>query len=140
MSSMVERMGRIAAVQELRGAGRLLGKILLDAGKLKAGDAERVLQFARQSGIRFGQACVQLKLAAQSDVAAALSQQFDYPCLISPQGELGDELAAAYRCCCTGSSRNASAWRSSVPRAATGGPTLQPTLPSCLRRSERAPY
>jgi len=96
MSSMIERLGEGAAVPGLLAADRSIGKILLDAGKLKAGDAERALRFAREKSIRFGEACLQLKLVTQADIDAALSRQFDYPYLRPGDTNLSDELVAAY--------------------------------------------
>jgi len=96
MSSMIERLGEGAAPAGLLAADRSIGKILLDAGKLKAGDAERALKFAREKSIRFGEACLQLKLVTQTDIDAALSRQFDYPYLRPGDANLSDELVAAY--------------------------------------------
>jgi len=96
MSSMVERLGNDAPVQGLHIADRSIGKILLDAGKLQPGDAERALRLQKEKGIRFGEACLQLKLLAQSDIDSALSRQFDYPYLRPGDVNLSDELVAAY--------------------------------------------
>lgn len=94
MSSMIERLGEGAP--GLQPTDRSIGKILLDAGKLKAGDAERALRLAKEKSIRFGEACLQLKLVTQADIDAALSRQFDYPYLHPGEANLSDELVAAY--------------------------------------------
>jgi protein-tyrosine kinase len=94
MSSMIERLSETAPVQHF--TDRSIGKILLEAGKLKADDAERALRFAKEKSIRFGEACLQLKLVSQSDIDSALSRQFDYPYLHPGDANLSDELVAAY--------------------------------------------
>jgi len=96
MSNVIERLGQSAPVPGLQSADRSIGRILLDAGKLKAGDAERALHFAREKGIRFGEACLQLRLVTQTDIDAALSRQFDYPYLRPGEANLSEELVAAY--------------------------------------------
>lgn len=94
MSSMIERLSESAP--GLQSTDRSIGKILLDAGKLKAGDAERALRLAKEKSIRFGEACLQLKLVTQADIDTALSRQFDYPYLHPGDANLSDELVAAY--------------------------------------------
>jgi chain length determinant protein tyrosine kinase EpsG len=78
-------------------ADRGIGRILLDAGKLEAGDAERALRLHKEKGIRFGEACVHLGLVTPADVDFALSRQFHYPYLQSGEASLAQELVAAYR-------------------------------------------
>jgi protein-tyrosine kinase len=97
MSSLIERLGDIAPSPNVHAADRCIGKILLDAGKLQPGDAERALRFAKEKGVRFGEACVQLKVVSQADIESALSDQFDYPYLRPGDNELSGELVAAYR-------------------------------------------
>jgi len=97
MSSMIERLSDGPSAPGLvDAADRSIGKILLDAGKLKAGDAERALRLAKEKSIRFGEACVQLKLVTQADIDTALSRQFDYPYLRTGEANLSEELVAAY--------------------------------------------
>jgi protein-tyrosine kinase len=97
MSSMIERLGEIAPPPSVHVADRSIGRILLDAGKLKAGDAERALRLSKEKGVRFGEACIQLKLVNQADIDSALSDQFDYPYLHPGDTKLSGELVAAYR-------------------------------------------
>jgi receptor protein-tyrosine kinase len=96
MSSTIERLGNDASVQGLHTADRSIGKILLDAGKLQHGDAERALRLQKEKVIRFGEACLQLKLVTQADIDSALSRQFDYPYLRSGDANLSAELVAAF--------------------------------------------
>ncbi len=97
MSSMIERLGEETPVPGLHSADRSIGKILLDAGKLKPGDAERALRLSKEKSIRFGAACLQLKLVSQADIDNALSRQFDYPYLHPGEANMSEELVAAYQ-------------------------------------------
>jgi chain length determinant protein tyrosine kinase EpsG len=78
------------------GSGRPLGQILVDAGRLSARDAQRIVEFQSDSRARFGEAGRALDLLTDDDVRYALSVQFDYPYL--PRGSgLSQELVAAHR-------------------------------------------
>ena len=78
------------------GAGQPIGELLIDAGRLSASDAERILAFQRESGLRFGEAGRALGLLTDDDVRFALSIQFQYAYL-TPESLLSRELVAAYR-------------------------------------------
>jgi len=79
---------------------RLIGAILVEEGKLSPGDVERVLDTAREHGIRFGEAAVRLNLVTEEEVRFALAQQFDFPHLVHDREETGlqpsTELVAAF--------------------------------------------
>lgn len=68
----------------------------MDAGKLTAEDAERILRVQREQGLRFGDAAIQLGIITQADVDFAISRQFDYPYLLQGQSEVSAKLVAAY--------------------------------------------
>ena len=72
-----------------------MGAILIDAGRLSAADAERILQFQRERGARFGDSGMALGLLTEDDIRFALSVQFDYPYL-GRDSNLSRELVAAY--------------------------------------------
>lgn len=78
------------------GSGRAMGTILVDAGRLSLPDADRILQFQRTRGARFGDSGVSLGLLTDDDVRFALSVQFDYPYL-GRESNLSRELIAAYQ-------------------------------------------
>ncbi|NMM09526.1 MAG: chain length determinant protein tyrosine kinase EpsG [Polaromonas sp.] len=78
------------------GATRSMGAILIDAGRLSAADAERILQFQRERGARFGDSGMALGLLTDDDIRFALSVQFDYPYL-GRDSNLSRELVAAYQ-------------------------------------------
>jgi protein-tyrosine kinase len=83
---------------KVRNADRSIGAILIDAGRLRVEDAERILNFQRQSSLRFGEAGIELGLINESDVLYALSLQFNYPYLQSgPEQPISSEVVAAYR-------------------------------------------
>ena len=81
-----------------RGADRSIGAILVDSGRLKPQDAERILQLQKEEDLRFGEAGIRLGLLTEADILYALSLQFDYPYLPSgPSRPVSEELVAAYR-------------------------------------------
>jgi len=97
-------MGEVLSEDVLQGAEartpqieQKLGKLLLDAGKLNAHDAERVLRLQKSEGLRFGDAAIKLGLVKESDIQQALAQQFDYPYLAAGVGGLSPTLVAAYQ-------------------------------------------
>ena len=75
---------------------RAIGAILIDAGRLKPEDAERILRLQREKGLRFGDAAIPLGLLTQADIEFALSRQFDYPYLLRGQSDVSEDLIAAY--------------------------------------------
>jgi len=72
-----------------------MGDLLRNARGLTASQLNQIATYQNESGLRFGQAAVALKLATDDDVLWALSQQFHYP--YSPQGrsDAYPELVAA---------------------------------------------
>lgn len=74
-----------------------IGAWLLDAGKIDAKDAERILALQKQQGIRFGDAAKALGLITDSDIQAALSHQFDFPILGDSDNYFSADLIAAYQ-------------------------------------------
>ena len=73
-----------------------MGAILMDARRLSAANAERILQFQQERGARFGDSGVALGLLTDDDIRFALSVQFDYPYL-GRDSNLSRELVAAYQ-------------------------------------------
>ena len=61
--------------------GRSIGALLIDAGRLTAENAEKILRLQKEKGMRFGDAALQLKLLTEDDILFALARQFDYPYL-----------------------------------------------------------
>lgn len=75
---------------------RTIGRILIDMGKLRPGDALRVFKLAREKGLRFGEAARKLRLVTEADVQYALSVQFNFPYLNGARSALSPELGVAY--------------------------------------------
>lgn len=75
---------------------RSIGALLIDGGKLSPADAERVLRHQRLTGLRFGEAALQLGVVAEADIRQALSRQFDYPCLLPGDPRVAAEVVAAF--------------------------------------------
>jgi len=75
---------------------RSIGAILIDAGRLKARDAELILRLQREEGISFGEAAVKLGLLTPADIDFALSRQFSYPYLLRGQSTVSEQVVAAY--------------------------------------------
>ena len=96
IEELMKKHGR-SARQLSAGSERSIGAILVDAGRMSVEDAERALRLQKERGIRFGQAAVQLGLIDESDIQFALSHQFDYPCLLSDEKDISDEIIAAYK-------------------------------------------
>ncbi|MGH8668537.1 MAG: chain length determinant protein tyrosine kinase EpsG [Burkholderiales bacterium] len=80
----------------VKGAGRSMGALLIDAGKLRPEDAEAILRLQREKNLRFGDAAIELGLITQADIDFALSRQFDYPYLQRGESKVSEELVAAY--------------------------------------------
>jgi protein-tyrosine kinase len=75
---------------------RSFGGILIDAGRLKAQDVDRILHAQKEQGLRFGDAAKKLGLLTEADIEFAVSRQFDFPYLLDGQGALSEDLIAAY--------------------------------------------
>ncbi|MDX1250961.1 MAG: chain length determinant protein tyrosine kinase EpsG [Gammaproteobacteria bacterium] len=76
---------------------RNIGAILVDAGRLKLDDVERILRLQKEQGLRFGDAALKLKLVSADDVQYALSRQFSYSYLRVGEGGFSNDLIAAYK-------------------------------------------
>ncbi|ANQ85404.1 chain length determinant protein tyrosine kinase EpsG [Azoarcus olearius] len=76
---------------------RPIGAILVESGRLRAEDAERVLRLQRERGLRFGDAARELRLVDDEDVAFALAHQFDYPYVAWGKSAIHDAVVAAYQ-------------------------------------------
>lgn len=74
-----------------------LETILLDTGKIRASDAERITSLQKQKGMRFGDAAKALGLVTDDDLQRVLSYQFDFPFLSPSKESLSREVVAAYQ-------------------------------------------
>ncbi|WP_230970769.1 chain length determinant protein tyrosine kinase EpsG [Nitrogeniibacter aestuarii] len=78
------------------GRERSIGAILVDAGKIRAEDAEQIIRFQQQENLRFGDAAKKLGFITDADIAQALARQFDYPYLTKGESSVSAEVMAAY--------------------------------------------
>lgn len=75
---------------------RTIGAILLEEGKLTAGEIEKVLERQRQDKVRFGEAAVRLGFITEDDVRFALAKQYDMPHFTPSSEGPSRELVAAF--------------------------------------------
>jgi len=75
---------------------RSIGAVLIDAGRLKVQDLERILRLQRESNLRFGEAAIRLDLLTPADIDYALSLQFDLAYLLPGQSAVSEEVVTAY--------------------------------------------
>jgi len=98
---MNELKSNIASAEKLatfpKRSDKTVGRLLLDAGKLKLHDIELIEICQKEQGLRFGEAAVKLGLVAEADILQVLAQQFNYPYLQAGEGGFSDELVAAYQ-------------------------------------------
>jgi chain length determinant protein tyrosine kinase EpsG len=73
-----------------------IGAILVEDGKLKPSDIERIIKLQHQSGMRFGEAARCLGLLRDGDLERALSKQYDLPQLLPASEGPSSELVAAH--------------------------------------------
>jgi protein-tyrosine kinase len=73
-----------------------MGSILVEQGKLRQEDIERVLRTQKQDGTSFGETARKLGLVSEADVQRALARQFDYHYVQPGEGKYPRELVAAY--------------------------------------------
>ena len=71
---------------------RSIGELIAQTCKLKPEDVQRILAQQRKTGVRFGQAAIELGLAGTDDVLFALAQQYHYPYAAAAQRKLSPEL------------------------------------------------
>lgn len=73
-----------------------MGKLLLDSGKLRLEDAEKILRLQKSEGLRFGEAAVKLGLVSEEDIRNVLSKQFDYHSLPLGSDAIDHKVVAAF--------------------------------------------
>lgn len=94
--SISSEQDSIARTAASIGAEAHIGKLLQNAGKLKPQDMERVLQLQQKEGLRFGEAARQLGVVDGEDILFALSQQFEFSCLLPGDDAVSPDVLAAF--------------------------------------------
>lgn len=74
-----------------------IGAILVEAGRIKAEDIDRISRLQREEHLRFGDAAIKLGVATLADIQFALARQYEYPYLQPNQGKVSETLIAAYK-------------------------------------------
>src|SRR6266571_3747343 len=87
----IEGSSRVIARQDGK-----LGSILVQLGRLDAGDIERVLELQRTEGARFGEAALRLGLITADDLRWAVAKQYDFPHMLPGNECISSELVVAY--------------------------------------------
>ena len=78
-------------------SSRAIGSILVDAGKLTQADVDEIKAYAGKTGLRFGDAAVQLNRVTAEDIEFALARQFNYALLpVELRGGVDRSVIAAH--------------------------------------------
>jgi chain length determinant protein tyrosine kinase EpsG len=83
--------------RDLSSSSKLMGLSLVDQGKIKTKDIEKILIYAHKHGLRFGEAAVKLRFISRADLEEAVAAQFNYPYLGKEARGYSKELVAAFR-------------------------------------------
>jgi protein-tyrosine kinase len=76
---------------------RSIGALLIDAGRLRPEDADRILRAQRERGLRFGEAGLELGLLTQEDIRFALARQYEHAVLPIGDASISPDVIAAFR-------------------------------------------
>jgi protein-tyrosine kinase len=82
---------------DLNASSKMLGLSLVDQGKIKPHDIEKILSYSQERGLRFGEAAVKLRLISREEMDEAVAAQFNYPYLGKESRGLSKELVAAFQ-------------------------------------------
>lgn len=73
-----------------------IGMLLLQSGKLKPEDADKILHEQTLSGLRFGDAAIKLGLLKKADIDDVLSKQFDFSYVNKSENAVNPMIVTAY--------------------------------------------
>ena len=76
---------------------RTIGDILVDSGRLKSSDVDKIRQVQSAENIPFGEAAIKQGLLTQDDINFALAQQFDYSYFEPKDVKFDSQMVAAYK-------------------------------------------
>lgn len=96
MSAIHESAKIVPGPGAISAGDRSIGALLIDSGKLRPEDIERVLRYAKDKNMRFGDAAIALKLVSSDDIQRVLARQFDYPYLVPGESSVSAEVLAAW--------------------------------------------
>lgn len=75
---------------------RTIGSILVEEGRLRPEDVDRIVKLQAKKGWTFGAAAKKLRMLSEDDIQHALARQFDHPYLMPGRSQLSKELVAAF--------------------------------------------
>lgn len=84
----------LKAAEDFR--SKTIGAILVEEGRLRPEDADRIAKLQDKKGLKFGEAAKKLHLLSDDDIQYALSRQFGHPYLMPGRSRLSKELVAAF--------------------------------------------
>ncbi|MEW9898436.1 polysaccharide biosynthesis tyrosine autokinase [Chitinivorax sp. PXF-14] len=84
------------SAQNSLGGSAALGRILIDSGKLKREDIDKITAAQQEQGLRFGEAAVKLGLVREADILQGLSKQFSFSWIEPSQTRLSTELSVLH--------------------------------------------
>ena len=73
-----------------------IGKLLIESGRLKREDVEKIKKLQMEKGLRFGEAAITLGLCNEDDILRALSRQFSFDWIAPTETKLASELCAVF--------------------------------------------
>lgn len=76
---------------------RRIGSVLMASGKLSAEAIERIVAHQNASGLRFGEAAIELGLIGEADLQAAIAGQFGFSYLVPGGSRVSEEVILAYQ-------------------------------------------
>jgi receptor protein-tyrosine kinase len=96
MAFQTDRSNVVPVSPKVGAESNQIGALLVDAGKLIPQDAERVLRYAKEKGVRFGDAAIELGLVTREEIDRVVALQFDYPYLVPGESPVAATVVAAY--------------------------------------------
>src|SRR5262245_41589628 len=95
MAMQIDR-SNVVPVASKGAAETHIGALLINAGKIIPQDAERIVRYAKEKGLRFGDAAIALGLVTREEIDRIVALQFGYPYVIAGESPVSPEVAAAY--------------------------------------------
>jgi receptor protein-tyrosine kinase len=96
MAMQIDRSNVVPVTAKSASDGQI-GALLVDAGKMIPQDAERVLRYAKEKRLRFGDAALELGLVTRDEIERVVALQFGYPYVMPGESSILPEVVAAYR-------------------------------------------
>lgn len=86
-----------AAVGDDSPLGKIaIGKLLMEAGRIRREDVEKIKTLQAEKGLRFGEAAISLGVCNEDDILRALSRQFSFDWVAPTETKLARELSVVF--------------------------------------------